>query len=946
MKKITKLTLLLGMFLAWGSLFSNVLANTYCQTPITATDNTTTVKLSCQLISPGNYQIKVESDVAMTNFAAGVYCNINGVGGNQVISLPGYVRSADGKTITVDIPSTSAPNLYTPLYILMPGEKNFAWPAGITWGVCASGPADTVLPVMGSASVVGTPTYNSATLLLAGTDDVTNPVVNFVANDAANGITNRLLTANVSGNATVTGLNPGTTYNLTIKARDAAGNVSANSQVVTFTTAVRSSECSGERGHFGNPTVKKINYTIQYIGGNVIYTVTPIDAARTISFCEVQTTSGNNGMTVAADGKSATYTKTGLTIGANLGVLFMYRLDNMPGNEMTAQNSALTDANSIFYKVGECGLTDTEAPTAFTASNGAVTSGSVELLLNATDNLGVIAYTISYGNGPTVVNTTGTSGNQTSHIITGLTPSTAYSFSVVAKDAAGNTAANSPIVVNATTTAGLSTPAPTPTVASAQVKSIYSDAYTGAAAVTGLNLNPGWGQATQQSIVQVGTDNVLRYVNFNYQGTTFDNIFPIASGMKYLHIDIWTETETSVKIFPICRNAANTGNEPEKFKNITLTSSDQGVWKSYDIPLTDFTTQGLTMQNVYQFKLEGTGGKTIYFDNLYFWTDVAPSLVVSAATLNIGQPANSTNTFDITTTSSWTIASNQTWLTPSITSGSGNATITLTATSANETYFPRTAEVTVSGSGTTKTVVVTQAPTLPVAAPVPTITADKVMSVYSDTYTNLPTELQNWYGNNFSTVMLSGNTTLKNVTTCCFGYQFTGGAINITGMTKLHVDIYPLASATMTLGVTGGGEFKKTGIALVANQWNSVEVLLSELTGANLANVVQVGFWDMNATFYLDNLYFYSDATTDLHAAENSNAVSVYPNPAMNQLTINAKSEISQVVVRNLLGQSVKSIMVSGLEKTIDLSDVSAGNYFVTIKLANGQLSTQKIVKL
>jgi hypothetical protein len=712
--------------------------------------------------------------------------------------------------------------------------------------------------------------------------------------------------------------------------------------------AQTSDYCSTPSGHLNNPTFgdanSHISLTIENISANSIrVTVAKRATGADIDYLRVE-----GGTAAVEDGTDAT---TGISQrsvivnftspGTNVTLSIMWSNPNWAGRW------AINGLQVPFAATCAPVVADTEAPTAFTATKGKELSTSVELLLNATDNSGTVNYTISYGSGPTVVNTAGVSGTQKSYFVTGLAPSTEYSFSVVAKDAANNAAANNPIVVTATTTAGLTTPAPTPTVSSTQVKSIYSDAYTGAAAVTGLQLNPGWNQATVQSVVQLGSDNVLKYSNFNYQGTIFDNIFPIASGMKYLHIDIWTETETSVKVFPICWTG--TANEPEKFKTLTLTPTDMGVWKSYDIPLTDFTSQGLTMQNVYQLKLEGTGGKTVYFDNIYFWTDVVPSLVVSAAVLNIAQPANSTNTFDITTTSSWTIESDQTWLTPSTTSGSGNATITLTATTANETYVARTANVTITGSGTTKTIAVTQAPLMPAAAPTPpsTLTADKVMSVYSDTYTNLPSSLENWYGNNFSTVMLAGNTTLKNVTVCCFGYLFTGGAINVSGMTKLHVDIYPLTLASMSLGVTPGDKMK-TGITLTPYQWNSVDVLLSELAeiGANLSAVEQVGFWNLNGTFYLDNLYFYNDATTNVSTVEDSNSISLYPNPIMNELTINAKSEISQVIVRNLLGQNVKSMMVNGIEKTIDLSDVSSGNYFVTVKLANGQLSTQKVVKL
>lgn len=93
---------------------------------------------------------------------------------------------------------------------------------------------------------------------------------------------------------------------------------------------------------------------------------------------------------------------------------------------------------------------DLELPTAFTATSGNITNNSIELLLNATDNYGVINYTISY-NGNTI-STTGSSGTPKSVIIPNLAPNTTYNFTVTAADTAGNFAANSPLPVSATTT--------------------------------------------------------------------------------------------------------------------------------------------------------------------------------------------------------------------------------------------------------------------------------------------------------------------------------------------------------------------------------------------------------------------------------------------------------------------------------------------------------------
>ncbi len=96
---------------------------------------------------------------------------------------------------------------------------------------------------------------------------------------------------------------------------------------------------------------------------------------------------------------------------------------------------------------------DTQAPTAATGLNvSGTTSSSISLAWNAsTDNVGVTAYNV-YMNGNLA-----TTVSSTSTTISGLTPSTTYSFYVVAKDAAGNSSSNSS-TVSGTTNSGGTTP--------------------------------------------------------------------------------------------------------------------------------------------------------------------------------------------------------------------------------------------------------------------------------------------------------------------------------------------------------------------------------------------------------------------------------------------------------------------------------------------------------
>jgi|GEM_PF-1198465 len=98
-------------------------AKQYCHEELTNGDNK--IYLTAQKLSDGNYQI------------------VNGVGGYQLNAEGHFVLSADKKTITMDIASNADPNLYTPLYVLMPGEVAYTWPTDVEWGLCEGGTEPT-----------------------------------------------------------------------------------------------------------------------------------------------------------------------------------------------------------------------------------------------------------------------------------------------------------------------------------------------------------------------------------------------------------------------------------------------------------------------------------------------------------------------------------------------------------------------------------------------------------------------------------------------------------------------------------------------------------------------------------------------------------------------------------------------------------------------------------
>ena len=690
------------------------------------------------------------------------------------------------------------------------------------------------------------------------------------------------------------------------------------------------------------------NYTFATSGTSVTITFELLDTQ--VGLVPQLVTPGNvyTNMTLVS-GQKYTCTLTGQTPGATITYACYF-----------AYSGGASRTTDLSYIVGDVcgGVADTQAPTGFTATLGTVGANTANIILNGTDDSGSVTYSIVYGT--TTVSTSSASGVQKTYTVTGLTPSTGYSFAVTAKDATGNIASNSPITLTTTTTA-LPAPtvaAPTPPVyAAPKVISIFSDAYTN---VTGTDFNPGWGQSGSDVIVQVAGNNTLKMANLNYQGIALgSHVFPLT--MKYLHVDVWTANETSLQLYPICQKNG-VEEVPEKYKQLSTPVLNQ--WNSYDIPITDFTSQGLSMADVYQFKFVGAGGNTVYLDNLYFYDNTA--------TVDSNPPTGFTATTGAIASDAVELLLNATddsgAINYSISYGSGPTVVTTAGLSGVQKSF------TVSGlNGSTlynfavtakdptgnvsaNSPITVSATTLAAypAAPTPTYSASKVISIYSDNYTSVmgPNGWENWYGNNFSTVSLGGNSTLKDVTTCCFGVSFPTTTIDVSSMNFLHVDIYPVTPTTMTFGfiVANTTVTAQKALTLTTGQWNSINLSFADLKAssptADFTQVKQISFSPVSGTFYLDNLLFYNDGTTAISSVISENGISCYPNPIANKLTVSAKTEISQMTVRNLLGQSVKTATVNGFEKVIDLSDLASGNYLLTLKLANGQFSTQKIVKL
>ena len=493
------------------------------------------------------------------------------------------------------------------------------------------------------------------------------------------------------------------------------------------------------------------------------------------------------------------------------------------------------------------------------------------------------------------------------------------------------------------------TSAPTPTAPANKVASIFSDAYQ--SADPGTVFFPNWSQPTVVSTIQVGgTNNVLKYDNFSYEGTQLANIL-VVPDMKYMHVDVYTSNLNTLKIGPISPGPQETD------YNAILTAN---TWNSFDIPVSTFT--GVNMSDIIQLGTSGgNGAQTVYLDNIYFWTDAVDTQAPTAFTAAKGTVAGDAVTFLLNATDNSGVVfydityGTKTATTLGLVSGTQASFVVSGLTGSTDYSFSIVARDRTGNAVATPIVVTATTSTTMPAAPTPTRPAAQVKSIYSDAYTPAVTvtEWSNWWMMNFTDYVFPGSNNGKKAISTnsggCGSPTFVATPFNATGMKYMHVDVYPITSFVISTQVititTTDANWVSLG-TLTPNQWNSIDVPVSSFTNLVKTDIKQVGFQTTGTpgTFYMDNLYFYTDATGISEVAA-SNLFKCYPSQIVDNLTIKAESEISNVTVRNLLGQTVKTLAANGLEKSIDLSAVAAGNYFVTVRLANGQLATQKIIK-
>lgn len=157
--------------------------------------------------------------------------------------------------------------------------------------------------------------------------------------------------------------------------------------------------------------------------------------------------------------------------------------------------------------------------------------------------------------------------------------------------------------------------APDPTVAAADVISLFSGVYTNVAVDT---WHTDWSDATYEE-VEIEGNATKKYSELSFNGveTVGANALNVTD-MTYFNLNVWSSDFTQFRIKLVDFGADNVfGGGDDSEHEITYEAPIQGQWISYHIPMSSF--QGLTSrEHISQFIFASNGTSTVYVDNVYF----------------------------------------------------------------------------------------------------------------------------------------------------------------------------------------------------------------------------------------------------------------------------------------------------------------------------------------
>ena len=174
---------------------------------------------------------------------------------------------------------------------------------------------------------------------------------------------------------------------------------------------------------------------------------------------------------------------------------------------------------------------------------------------------------------------------------------------------------------------------------------------------------------------------------------------------------------------------------------------------------------------------------------------------------------------------------------------------------------------------------------------------------------------------------------------------------------QLTIDPVTASGSTLynAIGQFGYGPFVTTAINSVG--WKSHTItsatIQTDISNGLVNNNFSLGFMPQG-NFYpeefiavdgwdYDKPYLTFTYTQPVMSTENfDKRVSIYPNPTEGILTVASDYQVESIKIYSLLGQLIKA---NSLKSAIDMSSLPKGVYLAEIKLNNGQIMNEKVIK-
>lgn len=514
-------------------------------------------------------------------------------------------------------------------------------------------------------------------------------------------------------------------------------------------------------------------------------------------------------------------------------------------------------------------IADNVKPVMGEASLESKTWNSAIINVTATDNKGVTAYRLVNVDPVIDAEYVAEDGKIT---VEGLTANTAYSFTITAKDAAGNESANSQSVVFTTNSHDVvpTTAAPDPTWPANQVKSLYSNAYTFAPA--SLNsYNEGWYIPPTMVEENIGGDNYLRY-HTNMTGIVGWQFGQISvATMEYIHVDIWPSEDGTITMGP-------TSADPTQVAGVTL-NVVAGQWNSFDISIAELQAANASFDvaKVFQNQFTGYSAQTTFsVDNVYFYRTTPPPADLAAPTnVSASKVAEGFYSVQISAQAednsgavTFKVKNGDVEVATGVAASGATTIITINNLTPGTNYNFSVVASDEAGNEVAPVPVAAQTKALPALAPAPDFRAKQIVPVFTDATTCVVTGIHSGGWGETTTAQwldIAANDKVFYVQNFNFAgwHSWGGGNINATGMQYLHVDVYSIGATSVNVTPISPGHEGSATITLTPNAWTSYDVPLSAYDANNIdwANIFQFKFMDpvSGNELMIDNVYFWKE---------------------------------------------------------------------------------------